>query len=57
MGGEGAARRVGWTPSPGRLRMPVYPLVLALGMGITALQSVVSKTSVMEFTLRKPEAA
>jgi SAM-dependent methyltransferase len=49
-----AARRVGWTPRPGKLRMGVYPLVLAVAMGVTALQLALSRTSVMTFVLRKP---
>ncbi len=47
------ARRIGWHPSPGKLRMGIYPLILAASMGIAIVQSLVSRTSVMTFVLRK----
>lgn len=49
------ARRLGWTPSPGHLRMTSYPLFLAAAMLVTVFQALVSKTSVMTFILRKPK--
>lgn len=48
------ARRIGWTPSSGKLRMAIYPLLLAGAMCVSAFQLVVSQTSVMTFVLRKP---
>jgi 2-polyprenyl-3-methyl-5-hydroxy-6-metoxy-1,4-benzoquinol methylase len=50
------ARRVGWEPRPGRLRSRVYPLLVALGVGVAAAQSLFETTSVMAFALRKPRA-
>ena len=50
------ARRVGWLPRPGRLRARIYPLLVALGVGVAAAQSLVATTSVMSFALRKPGA-
>jgi SAM-dependent methyltransferase len=47
-------RRIGWHPRPGRLRMRIYPLMLALSMPIAAVQVLASRTSVMTFDLRKP---
>jgi len=47
-------RRIGWHPSPGRLRMKVYPLMLALSMPIAGVQVLASETSVVTFDLRKP---
>jgi SAM-dependent methyltransferase len=48
------ARRLGWHPSPGQLRMPLYPLILAAALAVTVPQGLVSRTSVATFTLRKP---
>ena len=51
------ARRLGWTPSSGHLRMASYPLFLAVGMAVTVFQALVSKTSVMTFVLKKPRSS
>jgi 2-polyprenyl-3-methyl-5-hydroxy-6-metoxy-1,4-benzoquinol methylase len=50
------ARRVGWQPRPGRFRSRAYPLLVAAGLGVTAVQSLVATTSVMSFSLRRPRA-
>jgi len=50
-------RRIGWHPRPGRLRMRIYPLFVALGMAVTVPQMLVSQTSVGSFLLRKPAPA
>lgn len=49
------ARRSGWRPRPGQLRMRGYPLILGLAMGVTALQLATSRTSVMTFVLSRPD--
>lgn len=48
-------RPLGWHPRPGRLRMAIYPLFVALGMAATVPQALLDETSVGAFVLRKPE--